>query len=213
MPRPKSRVHPRLTCLGLSPRHFSATGVRKVNPVVGEPSAHLIRYYWAACGACQTAVSEANGPSAKKLVAPRENRLHHLRNITSRPSAAKLYVYLITLTPIVILLQGFLFGGFNADPSDRVFLDIHLWLGRVSFAILILGVTPSLLLAGFDKATRIAPLTTVLIVLWIIQAGLGEGTQDVRWFSAIHVPLGIAMFVLAEILAGKVHRLARGSSN
>ena len=53
-----------------------------------------------------------------------------------RSTAAKLYRLLIILTPLVILLQGFLFGGFYSGGGGTM-LDIHLWLGRISFAVVL----------------------------------------------------------------------------
>ena len=147
-----------------------------------------------------------------EAIGPTEDSLHQLQNVSKRPRAAKLYIFLITLTPLVILLQGFLFGGFNADRPDRDFLDAHLWVGRISFVLLVVAVTPAALMAGFDRASKIVPMTILLAALWIVQAGLGEGTEDVEWFSAIHVPLGIAMFGLAVLLTGKTHRLARSGT-
>ena len=118
-----------------------------------------------------------------------------------RPAAAKLYRLLITLTPLVILLQGFLFGGFYSGGGATM-LDIHLWLGRISFAVVLLVLLPAALRAGFAPASRIAPATAALAALWTVQQSLGEGTVDYRWFSALHVPLGIAMFGFSAALAG-----------
>ena len=123
-----------------------------------------------------------------------------------RPTAAKLYRLLIILTPLVVLLQGFLFGGFYSGGA--AFLDIHLWLGRISFAVLLLVILPAALRAGFDPASRIVPATAALAALWTVQQSLGEGTVDYRWFSALHVPLGIAMFGLSLLLAGAAWRRA-----
>ena len=81
-------------------------------------------------------------------------------------------------------------------------LDIHLWLGRISFAVVLAVILPSALRAGFDPATRIVPATAALAALWTFQQALGEGTVDYRWFSALHVPLGIAMFAFSAALTG-----------
>ena len=118
-----------------------------------------------------------------------------------RPTAAKIYRLLIVLTPIVVLLQGFLFGGFYSGGGAAM-LDIHLWLGRISFAVVLAVILPAALRAGFDPATRIVPATAALAFLWTIQQALGEGTVDYRWFSALHVPLGIAMFAFSAALTG-----------
>jgi len=118
-----------------------------------------------------------------------------------RPTAAKAYRLLIALTPFVVLLQGFLFGGFYSGGGATM-LDIHLWLGRISFAVVLAIILPVALRAGFDPATRIVPATVALAALWTFQQALGEGTVDYRWFSALHVPLGIAMFAFSAALAG-----------
>ena len=73
-----------------------------------------------------------------------------------RPTAAKAYRLLIALTPLVVLLQGFLFGGFYSGGGATM-LDIHLWLGRISFAVVLAVILPAALRAGFDPATRIVP--------------------------------------------------------
>ena len=124
-----------------------------------------------------------------------------------RPTAAKLYRLLIILTPLVILLQGFLFGGFYSGGGATM-LDIHLWLGRISFAVVLAVILPAALRAGFDPASRIVPATAALAALWTVQQSLGEGTVDYRWFSALHVPLGITMFGFSLVLAGMVWRRA-----
>ena len=116
-----------------------------------------------------------------------------------RPTAAKTYRLLITLTPLIVLLQGFLFGGFYSGGGATM-LDIHLWLGRISFAIVLAVILPAALRAGFDPATRIVPATAALAALWTVQQSLGEGTVDYRWFSALHVPLGIIMFGFSAAL-------------
>ena len=124
-----------------------------------------------------------------------------------RPTAAKLYRLLIILTPLVVLLQGFLFGGFYSGGGATM-LDIHLWLGRISFAVVLVVILPAALRAGFDAASRIVPATAALAALWTVQQSLGEGTVDYRWFSALHVPLGIAMFGFSLALTGLAWRRA-----
>ena len=125
-----------------------------------------------------------------------------------RPTAAKIYRILIALTPLAILLQGFLFGGFYSGGGGA-FLDIHLWFGRISFAIVLAIILPTALRAGFDPATRILPATAALAFLWTVQQSLGEGTIDYRWFSALHDPLGIVMFGFSLVLAGVAWRWGR----
>ena len=120
-------------------------------------------------------------------------------HLARRPTAAKTYRLLITLTPLIVLLQGFLFGGFYSGGGATM-LDIHLWLGRISFAIVLAVILPAALRAGFDPATRIVPATAALAALWTVQQSLGEGTVDYRWFSALHVPLGIVMFGFSAAL-------------
>ena len=127
-----------------------------------------------------------------------------------RPQLARAFTWLISLTPFLVILQAFLFGGFyNKLNSDLI--DAHQAVGLLSMILVVLLAILAYF-ARFPRESRIVHLAIALALLWIIQWVLGSvASNEARWVVILHVPMGLFVFGFALLVAGKTHRtLAAG---
>ena len=122
-----------------------------------------------------------------------------------RPKLARIFAWLVPILPLVLLLQAIMFSGYY-EEFNRDFLDIHLYVARVSnlFVILLLILA---LIVRFPRSYRILPLIAAVTFLWIAQDAMGESISDARWLVWLHIPNAFILFGLSIILAARVHRL------
>ena len=127
-----------------------------------------------------------------------------------RPQLARAFAWLVSLTPLLVILQAFLFGGFY-DKFNGDLIDAHRDLGFVSMIFVVVLVILAYV-ARFPGESRVLRLAIALALLWIIQWLLGSLTsEEARWVAILHVPNGLLVFGLALLLVAKTHRtLAAG---
>ena len=107
-----------------------------------------------------------------------------------------------------MVVQAILFAGWDSQ-GKAWYLTAHMHLGSAS--LLIVVVCLGLAIFGkFPQATRILPLTGILVLLWLGQYLLGEYSDKVRWLSFLHIPIAFIVFGLAAMLSGRAHRLMAG---
>ena len=127
-----------------------------------------------------------------------------------RPRVARVYAWLVTVVPpLLIALAAMVGAGIGIDHD---WVEAH-WSIWEPFAIVVIFVlTPLAFVAGFPRQLRIAPLTVVLAVLWVLQAVLGHSIDNARWVLSLHIPNAFLIFGLGLFLALLAHRaLARYS--
>lgn len=127
-----------------------------------------------------------------------------------RPQLARAFAWLIALTPLLVILQAFLFGGFY-DKFNGDLIDAHQAVGFISmFLVVVLAFLAYF--ARFPRESRIFHLAIALALLWIVQWMLGSlASNEARWVVVLHVPTGLIVFGLAALLVGRTHRtLAAG---
>ncbi len=127
-----------------------------------------------------------------------------------RPQLARAFAWLVSLTPLLVILQAFLFGGFY-DKFNGDLIDAHRDLGFVSMIFVVVLVILAYV-TRFPGESRVLRLAIALALLWIIQWLLGSLTsEEARWVAILHVPNGLLVFGLALLLVAKTHRtLAAG---
>lgn len=117
-----------------------------------------------------------------------------------RPNLAPIYRWLVVLTAGLVLLQAALAG--RGLWLDRTFIDYHEMLANVLFLVavgqlvmtLYLGVPGSL-------GKRLMWLNAALLVLMLVQTGLGYSGRTELEARAWHIPLGVLIFGLAVAIA------------
>ena len=127
-----------------------------------------------------------------------------------RPQLARAFAWLISLTPLLVILQAFLFGGFY-EKFNSDLIDAHQAVGFISM-ILVVVLAFLAYFARFPRESRVLHLAIALALLWIIQWLLGGITTDeARWVAILHVPNGLLVFGLALLLAARTHRTLAAS--
>lgn len=126
----------------------------------------------------------------------------------NRDLMLRAYAMLMPLAALSVVVQAILFAG-RYSEGQSWYLTAHMHVGSAS--LLIVVVCLGLAIFGkFPQATRILPLTGVLVALWLGQYLLGEYADKVRWLSFLHIPLAFLVFGLAVMLTGRAHRLMAG---
>ena len=115
------------------------------------------------------------------------------------------YAILMPLAALSVVVQAILFAG-RYSEGQAWYLTAHMHVGSAS--LLIVVVCLGLAIFGrFPQATRILPLTGILVLLWLGQYLLGEYSDKVRWLSFLHIPIAFVVFGVAVMLTGRAHRL------
>ena len=126
-----------------------------------------------------------------------------------RPRVARTYAWLITLSALVVVVQGFLFSGFYSE-GEKGYIDTHGILGELAGYVVVIMI-PLAFLARFPRHLRIGWLTVLLAVLWNVQAHLlGYGIEEWSWFEMIHIPTAFLILALALYLTGRAHKALKG---
>ena len=121
----------------------------------------------------------------------------------------KAYAVLMPLAALSVVVQAILFAG-RYSEGQAWYLTAHMHLGSASLLIVVICLGLAIF-GKFPQATRILPLTGILVLLWLGQYLLGEYTTDkVRWPSFLHIPMAFIVFGLAAMLSGRAHRLMGG---
>ena len=124
-----------------------------------------------------------------------------------RLRVAPTYTWMVTVVPPLFIAIAAMVGlGLKVDND---WMEAHWHTGEGVAIVAILVLTPLAFLAGFPKRLRIAPLTVVMVVLWMVQAGLGHGSEDTPWLIALHIPNALLIFGLGLTLAFLSHRALR----
>ena len=126
-----------------------------------------------------------------------------------RPQAARVYAWLVTLSALTVILQGFLFSGVYSKGAAN-YLDVHLFVGRISVVVVVVALNGLAHRAQYPRRMKMLGLTVALSAMWVAQNFLGELIVDTRWVAMLHIPLGMLILALAVVLTGRAHRALAG---
>ena len=125
-----------------------------------------------------------------------------------RPNLVPIYRWLVTLTSGLVLLQA-IFAG-RGLWLNRHFIDYHEILANGLFLIAIaqLGMTLAIGIPG-TLGKRLMWLNAVLVLLILVQTGLGYSGRTELEARAWHIPLGVLIFGLTVAIAVMVPGIAQ----
>lgn len=125
-----------------------------------------------------------------------------------RPNLVPIYRWLVILTSGLVLLQA-IFAG-RGLWLNRHFIDYHEILANGLFLIAIaqLGMTLAIGIPG-ALGKRLMWLNAVLVLLILVQTGLGYSGRTELEARAWHIPLGVLIFGLTVAIAAMVPGIAQ----
>jgi hypothetical protein len=117
-----------------------------------------------------------------------------------RPNLAPYYRWLVVVTSGLVLLQA-LFAG-RGLWLNRDFIDYHEILANILFIVVVvqLALTVAIGIPG-GLGKRLLWLNAALVVLVLIQTGLGYSGRTELEARAWHIPLGVLIFGLTVAIA------------
>ncbi|MGH2585999.1 MAG: DUF6220 domain-containing protein [Dehalococcoidia bacterium] len=125
-----------------------------------------------------------------------------------RPALLQLLRFVAPLVPLAVFIQAIFAGQGLFEDTDL--LDIHGGLGTLTLLLAVIQAA-LILLAGFRGRARVAliGMSLALVVLIVVQLGLGYSGRDGGQAAAIHVPNGLVVFGLAVGTATMLSRYRR----
>jgi len=118
---------------------------------------------------------------------------------TSRSRPHPAFSALVGLTTLGVLLQGLwagLFLGGTDDPGTWV--DVHNVGGMVTVALALLATVAAVVWMRHRRPVVIG--TALLLVLLVVEVGLGTAADGARGSLVVHVPLAMLIMGLAVYL-------------
>ncbi len=113
-----------------------------------------------------------------------------------RPNLVPIFRWLTVLTAGLVLIQA-LFAG-RGLWLNRTFIDYHEVLANVLFIVVVVQLALTLAIGipgSFGK--RLLWLNAALVLLMLVQTGLGYSGRTELEARAWHIPLGVLIFGLA----------------
>ena len=117
-----------------------------------------------------------------------------------RPNLAPYYKWLALVTAILMLTQAFLAG--RGLWLDRNLIDVHGMVANGIFLIVVvqLGLTLAIGARG-ALGQRLLVANGLLVLLVLVQTGLGYSGRTGLEARAWHIPLGVLLFGLSVVIA------------
>ena len=125
-------------------------------------------------------------------------------------NAARLFRWTAAVTAVLVLVQAILAGrGWFLNDFDLI--DVHGWVGNVTFLAAIALVALAFAGQGRGALGRLElGLSALLVILVVAQLGLGYGGRESADAAAWHIPNGVLIFgVTAALLALSLPRTRR----
>ncbi|CAN5581597.1 hypothetical protein BH23CHL4_BH23CHL4_20690 [soil metagenome] len=124
----------------------------------------------------------------------------------ANPKLLSPYHWLTLLTTLLVLLQAVLAG--QGLFEDRDFIDIHEMVANIFFLAVVLQLLATVLLkAGGPIGKQLLIMNGLLLVLTLVQIGLGYAGRETAQAAAWHIPNGVLLFGLAGTIHSMVGRL------
>jgi hypothetical protein len=117
-----------------------------------------------------------------------------------RPNLAPWFRWLTLVTAVLVLLQAAFAGRGISINYD--FIDYHEILANILFLFAIAQLVLVFLIGiPGQSGKRMLVLNAVLVLLMLVQTGLGYSGRDSMEARAWHIPLGVLIFGLAVLIA------------
>lgn len=115
----------------------------------------------------------------------------HDHNVIERAGLAVAHRALVTIIPVIVLVQAAIAGQHLFEGSS---ISVHGILGNITFALTVIGVVLAVVrrvaAIGFFVAVAMAALS-------FAQIGLGYVGRETSAAAAWHIPVGVTIFGLA----------------
>jgi hypothetical protein len=117
-----------------------------------------------------------------------------------RPNLAPYYRWLVLITPVLVLLQAILAGQWLG--GHQRYIDYHEMVANLLVILVIVQVIVTVMLGiPGDLGKRLLVMNGLLLVLTLIQVGLGYSGRTDLDARAWHLPLGVFIFGLSVGIA------------
>ncbi len=117
-----------------------------------------------------------------------------------RPNLVPIFRWLTILTAGLVLIQA-LFAG-RGLWLNRTFIDYHEMLANVLFIVVVVQLVLAFAIGIPGRlGKRLLGLNAALVLLTLVQTGLGYSGRTELEARAWHIPLGVLIFGLAVIVA------------
>lgn len=120
-----------------------------------------------------------------------------------RPTFIPYFRWIAVLSTVLVLVQAFLAG--RGLSLNHKFIDYH---GMLANAIFLIVVVQLVLLVAIGipgiAGKRLLAMNAVLVLLILMQTGLGYSGRTDLDARAWHIPLGVLIFGLTVAIAGLV---------
>lgn len=118
-----------------------------------------------------------------------------------RPTFIPYFRWIAVLSTVLVLVQAFLAG--RGLSLNHKFIDYH---GMLANAIFLIVVVQLVLLVAIGipgiAGKRLVAMNAVLVLLVLMQTGLGYSGRTDMDARAWHIPLGVLIFGLTVAIAG-----------
>jgi hypothetical protein len=125
-----------------------------------------------------------------------------------RPNLAPYYRWLVLVTPVLVLLQAILAGQWLGGHQD--YIDYHEMVANLLVILVIVQLILTVLIGiPGDLGKRLLAMNGLLLVLTVIQVGLGYSGRTDLDARAWHLPLGVFIFGLSAGIAAEAPHILR----
>ena len=116
-----------------------------------------------------------------------------------QPGTIRLFKVSCHLVTLLVILQAVLAGMFiSGEQSDA--MDQHKIMGYIVVLAVVGQLAVAYLVRGWGQF-RLMYWVGLLLVLSVVQVGLGSASEDHSFPEAVHIPLGVFMFGLALVIS------------
>ena len=127
-----------------------------------------------------------------------------------KPNLVSPYWWLTLLTTLLVLLQAVLAG--QGWFEDRDFIDVHEIVGNVFFLAVVMQLFLTLILKIRGPiGKQLLILNGMLLILTVVQIGLGYAGRETAQAAAWHIPNGLLLFGVAGTIHSMVGRLRQSA--
>ena len=127
-----------------------------------------------------------------------------------KPNLVSPYWWLTLLTTLLVLLQAVLAG--QGWFGDRDFIDVHEIVGNVFFLAVVMQLFLTLILKIRGPiGKQLLILNGMLLILTVVQIGLGYAGRETAQAAAWHIPNGLLLFGVAGTIHSMVGRLRQSA--
>jgi hypothetical protein len=110
--------------------------------------------------------------------------------------------WLAALTVLLVLIQAAMIGQYLFQGAGSL-LSLHGWLGSGSLLLSLLLTGAAFMAAQRGELPRsVIVYGIVVVVLMVVQLGLGYMGRKLGWSAAIHIPNGVIIASLLSALVG-----------